>query len=111
MQSTKQGWLRFIAVFAVLTLILVACGDGAEETTTTAAPGETTTTADSGNGDTTTTTTEAVVGPEGVFSTYISEPEHLTPSTSNESEGGAVRRALFKGLVGYDGRPSGARHP
>ena len=43
MQTTK-GWLRFIAVFAVLTLILVACGDGAEDTTTTAAPGETTTT-------------------------------------------------------------------
>ena len=28
MQSTSKGWLRFIAVFAVLTLILVACGDG-----------------------------------------------------------------------------------
>ena len=55
MQSTSKGWLRFIAVFAVLTLILVACGDGAEDTTTTAAPGETTTTADSGSGDTTTT--------------------------------------------------------
>jgi len=110
MQSTKQGWLRFIAVFAVLTLILVACGDGAEETTTTAAPGETTTTADSGNGDTTTTTTEAVVGPEGVFSTYISEPEHLTPSTSNESEGVAVLRALFKGLVDYDVRTSEPRN-
>ena len=111
MQSTSKGWLRFIAVFAVLTLILVACGDGAEETTTTAAPGETTTTADSGDGgDTTTTTTEAMTAPEGVFSTYIVEPEHLTPSTSNESEGIAVLRALFKGLVDYDVRTSEPRN-
>ena len=93
----------------MLTLILVACGDGAEETTTTAAPGETTTTADSGGGDTT-TTTEAMMGPEGVFSTYIAEPEHLTPSTSNESEGIAVLRALFKGLVDYDVRTSEPRN-
>jgi ABC-type transport system substrate-binding protein len=110
MQSTK-GWLRFIAVFAVLALILVACGDGAEETTTTAAPGETTTTADTGDGDDTTTTTEeGMMGPEGVFSTYIAEPEHLTPSTSNESEGIAVIRALFKGLVDYDVRTSEPRN-
>jgi oligopeptide transport system substrate-binding protein len=108
MQSTK-GWLRFIAIFAVLTLILVACGDGAEDTTTTAAPGETTTTADSGTGDTT-TTTGAMTGPEGVFSTFIVEPEHLTPSTSNESEGVAVLRALFKGLVDYDIRTSEPRN-
>ena len=92
----------------MLTLILVACGDGAEDTTTTAAPGETTTTADSGDGAT--TTTEAMMGPEGVFSTYIAEPEHLTPSTSNESEGIAVLRALFKGLVDYDVRTSEPRN-
>ncbi len=109
MTSTSKGWLRFIAVFAVLTLILVACGEGAEETTTTAGSGETTTTADSGTGDTT-TTTEAMMGPEGVFSTYIVEPEHLTPSTSNESEGIAVLRALFKGLVDYDVRTSEPRN-
>ena len=109
MQSTSKGWLRFIAVLAVLTLVLVACGDGAEETTTTAAPGETTTTADSGDGDTT-TTTEAMMGPEGVFSTYIVEPEHLTPSTSNESEGIAVLRAMFKGLVDFDVRTSEPRN-
>ena len=110
MQSTSKGWLRFIAVFAVLTLILVACGDGAEETTTTAAPGETTTTAaEPGDGDTT-TTTEAMTGPEGVVSTFIVEPEHLTPSTSNESEGSAVLDALFAGLVSYDTRTSEPRN-
>jgi ABC-type oligopeptide transport system substrate-binding subunit len=112
MKPTTRGWLRFVAVFAVLALVLVACGDGAEEdtTTTTAAPGETTTTAaDGGDGDTT-TTTEGMMGPEGVFSTYIVEPENLTPSTSNESEGIAVLRALFKGLVDYDVRTSEPRN-
>ena len=61
MQSTK-GWLRFVAVFAVLALVLVACGEGADEATTTtaAAPSETTTTA-AEPGDTT-TTTEAMMG-------------------------------------------------
>ncbi len=106
MTSTSKGWLRFIAVFAVLTLILVACGDGAEETTTTAAPGETTTTADSGE----TTTTEGMMAPEGVVSTFIVEPEHLTPSTSNESEGSAVLDALFSGLVSYDTKTSEPRN-
>ena len=113
MQSNTKGWLRFVAVFAALTLVLVACGDGAEDTTTTAAaPGDTTTTtADSGDGgDTTTTTDEEMMGPEGVFSTYIVEPEHLTPTTSNESEGIAVLRALFKGLVDYDVRTSEPRN-
>ena len=101
MTSTSKGWLRFIAVFAVLTLILVACGDGAEETTTTAGSGETTTTADSGTGDT--TTTEAPMATGGVFSTYIQEPQQgLVPINTNESEGIAVHKALFKGLVDYD---------
>jgi peptide/nickel transport system substrate-binding protein/oligopeptide transport system substrate-binding protein len=62
MQSTMRGWLRFIAVLAVLTLVLVACGDGAEDTTTTAAPGETTTT----------TTTQASAG---TSTTLPPEPE------------------------------------
>jgi ABC-type oligopeptide transport system substrate-binding subunit len=51
-----------------------------------------------------------MMGPEGVFSTYIIEPEHLTPSTSNESEGIAVLRALFSGLVAYDVRTSEPRN-
>ena len=35
-------------------------------------------------------------------SSYISEPEHLNPLTSNESEGIAVLRALFAPLVQFD---------
>ena len=36
------------------------------------------------------------------FVSNIVEPEHLFPTTSNESEGIAVLRALFKGLIDYD---------
>ncbi len=32
----------------------------------------------------------------------ITEPEHLTPTTSNESEGIAVLRALFAPLINFD---------
>ena len=38
----------------------------------------------------------------GDVSTYIIEPEHLNPLTSNESEGIAVLRALFAPLVQFD---------
>ena len=67
MQPRFRGSVRWIAIFAVLALVLVACADTAEETTTTAAPAETTTT----TAAPTTTTTEAPpttqVEQEGVF--------------------------------------------
>lgn len=44
--------------------------------------------------------------PTASFSTYITEPEHLFPPNSNESEGNAVLQALFTGLVRYDTRTS-----
>jgi len=102
MKSSNNGWLKFVALFAVMMLVLVACGDDTSETTA----GDTTETTAAGDTGDTTATTEAMMGPEGVFSTYIIEPEHLTPSTSNESEGIAVLRALFSGLVAYDVRTS-----
>lgn len=52
-----KRYTRFFAIFAVLALVLAACGDGeAEDTTTTEAPAATTTT----EGDDMTTTTEAM---------------------------------------------------
>ncbi len=93
----RSKWLLLVTVFA---LIVAACAEEeAEETTTTAPP----------VGEETTTTEAEPTGPTGVFSTYIAEPEHLTPTTSNESEGIAVLRALFKGLVDYDVRTSAWR--
>jgi ABC-type transport system substrate-binding protein len=43
-----------------------------------------------------------VTSDDGAVSTFIVEPEHLFPTTSNESEGIAVLRALFTGLVQFD---------
>ena len=100
MQSTKV-WLRFVAVFAVLALVLVACGEGADETTTTtaAAPGETTTTA-AEPGDTTTTTEAMMDG--GQFSTAVTEMPFIDPNLVQDSEGFEVARLIFDGLTLYD---------
>lgn len=104
----QRRWMRWTVILSVLAMVLAACGDGAGDettTTTTTDGGQTTTT-----GEETTTTTTTVEPTGGVFSTYIVEPEHLSPLTSNESEGIAVLRALFKGLVDYDVRTSEARN-
>jgi phosphonate transport system substrate-binding protein len=52
---------RLLALIAVLTLVIAACGDGDDDTTTTAGGGETTTSADE---TTTTAAPEAAVGSE-----------------------------------------------
>lgn len=46
--------------------------------------------------------TNVVTSDDGFVSIQISEPEHLFPTTSNESNGIHVLRSLFKGLVDYD---------
>jgi oligopeptide transport system substrate-binding protein len=43
-----------------------------------------------------------VTSEDGSVSTAIVEPEHLIPTTSNESEGIAVLRALFAPLINFD---------
>jgi ABC-type oligopeptide transport system substrate-binding subunit len=44
----------------------------------------------------------SITSADGAASTFIIEPEHLFPPTSNESEGIAVNRALFRGLTQLD---------
>lgn len=43
-----------------------------------------------------------VTSDDGVVSVQLSEPEHLFPTNSNESNGIQALRALFTGLVQYD---------
>lgn len=43
-----------------------------------------------------------VTADDGVVSAQISEPEHLFPTNTNESNGIQVLRSLFTGLVQYD---------
>lgn len=83
----RRRGIRGVSLAAVLALTLAAC---AAETTT--------------SGGETTSTTGGAAGGAGVFSTYIAEPEGLTPPNTNESEGIAVLKAVFAGLVSYDPR-------
>jgi ABC-type oligopeptide transport system substrate-binding subunit len=46
----------------------------------------------------------SITSADGSASTFIIEPEHLFPPTSNESEGVAVNRALFRGLTQLDAK-------
>jgi ABC-type transport system substrate-binding protein len=48
-------------------------------------------------------TTEAPAAEgDAIVTTYIGEPEFLDPVNTNESEGSAVLRALFEGLINYN---------
>jgi ABC-type transport system substrate-binding protein len=47
-----------------------------------------------------------VTSDDGTLTHQVSEPEHLMPTTTNESEGIAVLKALFTGLVGFDAETS-----
>ena len=73
---------RYVGVVAVLALAATACTD------------------DEPSVEPTGTGTGAAS--DGIFSTYIIEPEHLSVANTNESEGNAVMRSLSKGLVDYD---------
>ena len=96
----------------VLVLVASACGGGddgegsggdnasSEATTATEADGTDTPTeadaSDAATGD----AEETASG--GEFSVFISEPESLTPTNTNETNGAEVLNALFSGLVDFD---------
>lgn len=98
--------VRHVAFLAALLLVIAACSSGTSDTT--AAPDEApATTADGGTDETTAETEPPATEPPseepmGAISTYIGEPEHLSPANTNESEGSAVLDALFTGLIEYD---------
>jgi oligopeptide transport system substrate-binding protein len=70
---------RWAAGALVLALAVTACGGGDDE-----------------GGD------EGAAATGGDISMYIGEPESLTPSNTNESEGSQVLRQIFTGLVDYN---------
>jgi ABC-type transport system substrate-binding protein len=67
--------MRLIAVGAAVALIASACGGGAGEE-------------------------EGQAG--GELKVFLSEPEHLVPGNTNETQGGTVLQVLYTGLVDYD---------
>ena len=99
----KKGRQRSaLAALLAFGLFLAACSSG-EPTETTEAGAEPTTT--EGVTETTeapTDTTEAVEAGSGIVTTYLGEPEFLQPPNTNESEGSAVLKALFQGLIDYN---------
>lgn len=72
---------RWAAGALVLALAVTACGGGDDE----------------GGGD-----EGAGAAAGGDVSMYIGEPESLTPSNTNESEGSQVLRQIFTGLIDYN---------
>ncbi|MEO6714854.1 MAG: ABC transporter substrate-binding protein [Mycobacteriales bacterium] len=49
---------------------------------------------------------EAPAAGSGTYSVFLSEPEHLMPSNTNESEGNLVLSGLFTGLISYKAEDS-----
>jgi ABC-type transport system substrate-binding protein len=100
--KTKRGKSALAALLA-FGLFVAACSS-AEPTDSTVATDDTTEATEAPTETTAapTETTEAPAAGGGVVTTYIGEPEFLDPVNTNESEGNAVLRALFSGLVDYD---------
>lgn len=96
MQRSKT--LRLIGAAAAVALFATACsGDGGDD----GEPGGTETDGETTDG------TEAPTGDaSAIVSTYIGEPESLTTLNTNESEGIAVLRALYTGLITYNAQTS-----
>jgi ABC-type transport system substrate-binding protein len=67
--------MRLIAVGAAVALMASACGGGAGDD-------------------------DAKEG--GELKVYLTEPEHLIPGNTNETQGGTVLQVLYTGLVDYD---------
>lgn len=105
MQRSKT--LRLIGAAAAVALFATACSgdeggeDGdPEETAEATDDGEET---DTETDTDTETETDAGGGDDSaIVSTYIGEPEALTTLNTNESEGIAVLRALYTGLITYE---------
>ncbi len=87
MRSSIHRSIRVIALVAILALVAAACGGGGDEPDPGATDGAT-----DGDGQ----------AAGGTFSTYIGEPQALLTLDDNESEGIAVMKALYTGLVDYD---------
>ena len=81
----KGSFARLAVVLVSMTLLAAACSSDDDST------------------DTTGGSTESQAG--GVFRIPIGEPSAIDPYNARESEGTSVNKALFVGLVTYDGNP------
>jgi len=103
-----KRFMRYLAIFAVLGLVLAACGDdgGADETTTTAAPEETTTseamvtTTSEATEETTTTGEEMTFTP--VAACFVTDDAGVDDRSFNASGWQGVQDAVASGAVEPD---------
>ncbi|MDH3300779.1 MAG: ABC transporter substrate-binding protein, partial [Acidimicrobiia bacterium] len=101
----KSPLLRLLAALATFAMLAAACGgsDSADEETT-----DTTEAVEATDEDAAAADEEADAADEEAdssgdrVSTYIGQPESLTPINNTESEGSAVIAALFDTLIDYD---------
>ena len=101
----KSPLLRLLAALATFALLAAACGgsDSADEQST----DDTTEAVEATDEDAAAADEEADTADEADtsgdrVSTYIGQPESLTPINNTESEGSAVLAALFDTLIDYD---------
>lgn len=102
-----KRYTRFFAIFAVLALVLAACGDGeAEDTTTTEAPAATTTTEGDDMTTTTesmdTTTTEAPAEMTAVKTCFVTDDAGVDDRSFNASGWRGVQDAVASGAAQED---------
>lgn len=95
--KTSQG-TRFIAALALGALVLTACSGSDTPEVGSSADTDTGTNGSEDGGS----TDGAPTASGDRISTYIGQPESLTPTNNTESEGGAVLQALFTTLIEYD---------
>ena len=103
-----KRFMRYLAIFAVLGLVLAACGDdgGADETTTTAAPEETTTseamvtTTSEATEETTTTGEEMTFTP--VAACFVTDDAGVDDRSFNASGWQGVQDAVASGAAQPD---------
>ncbi len=104
--------LRLLAALAAFALLVAACGgdDAADEEAESedsteeveATDEDTAEEADAADEDEAMEEDEGDGDSDGRVSTYIGQPESLTPINNTESEGSAVIAALFDTLIDYD---------
>lgn len=102
-----KRYMRYLAIFAVLGLVLAACGDdgGAGETTTTAAPEETTTS--EAMGTTTSeamegTTTSGAVAGDAIKACQVTDTGGIDDQSFNETAWKGIEDAMADGLATED---------
>lgn len=98
---------RLLAVLLGLAMVAAACGSSSDESDDETSTDETTeettaTETDTGSDDEDEDEMEEEVMEDRRISTYIGQPQTLTPINNNESEGKAVLASIFTPLMEFD---------